>query len=530
MRSGSSRSSARGGSTVSPSATARRHSSRSASSSPSPCALALLLSLPPVAFGADGRAAARRLRDRVPARFRGLERLGGPDAADPRPDALPASRSARSRWRSPPGSCSAAGSSTRAGRLHPERVFVRLATPGTPSGRLSSSGLAGESDPDLGAGRSTSAALGAQFALDYGSTAIRQWATLGVPPRLHLRTMGSVYVIDARARAGRARRRLREHAVPGRRPARPAARRAARGLRARAARPHRPRARAARRLPRHGVPARRRRRGRRRVHGGAQPRRRRADARGRRRARACPRPSGATQSSPRCSTTSARFGSRTRSSTSPASSPPRSGRSSSSTRSRASRCCSGSAACSATSAGSSAPATSGGTASGYPDGIAGEEIPLIARIVACCDAYNAMTSDRSYRKALPVSEAVAELRGGSGSQFDPRGRRCAARVRRARRHSRLAASGRVRAWFRRRRSGRRNTAWSPTSRAGSCSTRGTAAGGITGRSVSSATSRASGLSGSSASTSTSSSRVRFWGGTTGRTPRRHSSWWPEPAS
>ena len=57
---------------------------------------------------------------------------------------------------------------------------------------------------------------------------------------------------------------------------------------------------------------------------------------------------------------------------------------------------------------------------GYPDGIAGEQIPLIARIVACCDAYNAMTSDRSYRKALPVSEAVAELRKGSGSQFDPR--------------------------------------------------------------------------------------------------------------
>ena len=57
---------------------------------------------------------------------------------------------------------------------------------------------------------------------------------------------------------------------------------------------------------------------------------------------------------------------------------------------------------------------------GYPDGIAGEQIPLIARIVACCDAYNAMTSDRSYRKALPVSEAVAELRRVSGSQFDPR--------------------------------------------------------------------------------------------------------------
>jgi putative nucleotidyltransferase with HDIG domain len=57
---------------------------------------------------------------------------------------------------------------------------------------------------------------------------------------------------------------------------------------------------------------------------------------------------------------------------------------------------------------------------GYPDGIAGEEIPIIARIVACCDAFNAMTSDRTYRKALPLSEAVAELHRGSGSQFDPR--------------------------------------------------------------------------------------------------------------
>jgi HD-GYP domain-containing protein (c-di-GMP phosphodiesterase class II) len=56
---------------------------------------------------------------------------------------------------------------------------------------------------------------------------------------------------------------------------------------------------------------------------------------------------------------------------------------------------------------------------GYPDGLAGEEIPLLARIVACCDAFNAMTSDRSYRKALPVSEAVAELRHGRGTQFDP---------------------------------------------------------------------------------------------------------------
>ena len=56
---------------------------------------------------------------------------------------------------------------------------------------------------------------------------------------------------------------------------------------------------------------------------------------------------------------------------------------------------------------------------GYPDGLAGEDIPLIARIVYCCDAYNAMTSDRSYRAALPCLEAVAELRRGAGTQFDP---------------------------------------------------------------------------------------------------------------
>ena len=56
---------------------------------------------------------------------------------------------------------------------------------------------------------------------------------------------------------------------------------------------------------------------------------------------------------------------------------------------------------------------------GYPDGLAGERIPLLARIVACCDAFNAMTSDRSYRKAMPLEEAVAELRAASGTQFDP---------------------------------------------------------------------------------------------------------------
>ena len=56
---------------------------------------------------------------------------------------------------------------------------------------------------------------------------------------------------------------------------------------------------------------------------------------------------------------------------------------------------------------------------GYPDGLSGNEIPLEARIVACCDAYHAMTTDRPYRNALPVESALAELRRHAGSQFDP---------------------------------------------------------------------------------------------------------------
>jgi HD-GYP domain-containing protein (c-di-GMP phosphodiesterase class II) len=56
---------------------------------------------------------------------------------------------------------------------------------------------------------------------------------------------------------------------------------------------------------------------------------------------------------------------------------------------------------------------------GYPDGLAGESIPFASRIVFCCDAYNAMTSDRVYRKALPVEHALKELEDNAGSQFDP---------------------------------------------------------------------------------------------------------------
>jgi HD-GYP domain-containing protein (c-di-GMP phosphodiesterase class II) len=57
---------------------------------------------------------------------------------------------------------------------------------------------------------------------------------------------------------------------------------------------------------------------------------------------------------------------------------------------------------------------------GYPDGLKGEEIPYAARIVFCCDAYNAMTSDRVYREAMPAEEALAELELNSGTQFDPK--------------------------------------------------------------------------------------------------------------
>jgi HD-GYP domain-containing protein (c-di-GMP phosphodiesterase class II) len=56
---------------------------------------------------------------------------------------------------------------------------------------------------------------------------------------------------------------------------------------------------------------------------------------------------------------------------------------------------------------------------GYPSGLAGEAIPLFSRILAAVDAYEAMTSERPYRRALPQAEAVARLRAGAGTQFDP---------------------------------------------------------------------------------------------------------------
>jgi diguanylate cyclase (GGDEF)-like protein len=56
---------------------------------------------------------------------------------------------------------------------------------------------------------------------------------------------------------------------------------------------------------------------------------------------------------------------------------------------------------------------------GYPDGLAADEIPVEARVLAVADAYEAMTADRPYREGLPAAAAEAELREGAGTQFDP---------------------------------------------------------------------------------------------------------------
>lgn len=56
---------------------------------------------------------------------------------------------------------------------------------------------------------------------------------------------------------------------------------------------------------------------------------------------------------------------------------------------------------------------------GYPDGLSGAAIPLVARIVAVADAFECLTSTRSYRSAMPVNEALALVRGQAGTQFDP---------------------------------------------------------------------------------------------------------------
>ena len=57
---------------------------------------------------------------------------------------------------------------------------------------------------------------------------------------------------------------------------------------------------------------------------------------------------------------------------------------------------------------------------GYPDGLKGEEIPEEARIIAVADAYDAMSSQRSYRNIMPQEKIRQEIQNGAGTQFDPR--------------------------------------------------------------------------------------------------------------
>jgi len=57
---------------------------------------------------------------------------------------------------------------------------------------------------------------------------------------------------------------------------------------------------------------------------------------------------------------------------------------------------------------------------GYPEGLAGESCPLVGRILATCDAFDAMTSERPYRPPLAESEALREIETNRGKQFDPR--------------------------------------------------------------------------------------------------------------
>jgi HD-GYP domain-containing protein (c-di-GMP phosphodiesterase class II) len=57
---------------------------------------------------------------------------------------------------------------------------------------------------------------------------------------------------------------------------------------------------------------------------------------------------------------------------------------------------------------------------GYPHGLAGKDIPLMGRIICLADCFDAMTSNRTYRKALPLEVALMEIRRCSGTQFDPK--------------------------------------------------------------------------------------------------------------
>ena len=65
---------------------------------------------------------------------------------------------------------------------------------------------------------------------------------------------------------------------------------------------------------------------------------------------------------------------------------------------------------------------------GYPDGKSGEDIPILARIIAVADSYDAMTSNRSYRKYMPQDKVRSEIEKNMGTQFDPKVAECMLRI------------------------------------------------------------------------------------------------------
>ena len=152
---------------------------------------------------------------------------------------------------------------------------------------------------------------------------------------------------------------------------------------------------------------------------GSRPRRGGAGGLDRRAARPAPRGARGPAPGGASSTTWARSPSPTRSSTSRVRWTTPSGSSCAATRSSASASCRLRPRSSA-SRGSCARPTSAWTARATPTGCAGEAIPLAARIVLVCDAYEAMTADRSYRKAMSDEVAIEELERCAGAQFDPR--------------------------------------------------------------------------------------------------------------
>ena len=351
----------------------------------------------------------RPLRRRPAGAVRGGDRLHGPDPARAHADA-------------DPGAAGLVPLLVAAGLLigrlpsylrrevHPSRVAFVLPDAFTRSGRRWSWPCWGPRTSASTTGRCWPSPSLRRLVFDPGFTGLRIWLALGTPPQMQLRLFAWVLTVDAALApvgilagvAGQHQPLAVVLVLP------------IMGLLAffaRERRAHIDKALAlVARLPRHRAAHERPARGRRRLHRRrAQPRR--GGARPGRRRR--PRPRRARPAQPRVRRAAARHRQDPRArrdhQQAGQARPTRSGRSSSATRSRARRCSSASAACWRRSGSIVRAHHERWDGGGYPDGLAGEAIPLAARIICACDAYSAMTTDRPYRAAMPVADAVAEL-------------------------------------------------------------------------------------------------------------------------